>query len=70
MGAKSANTKIEAPYCDPKGLNCSRHAVGMDRCFRSQYGTSFVESTAFDFGGGDPIVFIILSLGLLTVQWR
>ena len=62
VGAESVNTKTEVPYRDPKGLICFRHAVGMDRCFRSRYGTSFMESTAFHFGGGDPIVLMILSL--------
>ena len=57
---ESFDTKTEVPYCDPKGLICFRHAVGMDRCFRSRYGTSFMESTAFHFGGGDPIVLMIL----------
>jgi hypothetical protein len=62
VGAESVHTKTEVSYCDPKGLIYFRYAVGMNRCFRSWYGTSLVESTAFDFGGGDPIVFIILSL--------
>ena len=64
MGAESVNTKTKVPYHDPKGLICFRYAVGMDRCFRSRYGTSYVESTAFDLGGGNPIVFMILSLVL------
>ena len=57
-----SSAETEVPYRDLKGSICFRHAVQRDQCFRSRYGTSFVESTAFDFGGGGSHCVMILSL--------
>ncbi len=59
-----SNTGV--PYCDPKGLICTRHEVLADQCFRSRYGTSFVKSTAFDFGGIGFHCVHVIAIGLGT----
>ena len=46
------NTKINFWYCDPKGFIWFRHALGVISCFRSQDGTSFMNSTVFAFSCG------------------
>ena len=63
-----SNTGV--PYRDPKGLICFRHEVGADRCFRSRYGTSFVKSTAFDFGavGFHGVHVIAIGLGTKNIK--